>query len=494
MPTGLSISNVVNVAINLQPLASPRRNFGAMMTIGSTDVIDSIERIREYTDIGDIASDFGTTAPEYKAALLHFSQVPRPSLLYVGRWVQTATAGRLNGGVLSLAAQDIANFTAVEAGGLHITIDGTLKNLATIDLSEVTNLNGVASAITTALAGAGTVVWNATLQRFEVKSATTGASSTVSYGSAGTGTDLSALMGLQTGTASTPIAGMAAEELNACIATLMDISTEWYGASIATETPPADNEVMAAAALIEAASPTRMLAVTTQAPAVLDRAATTDIASRVQAQNFERTLVQYSSSNPYAAASILGRISTIDFTGSNTTLTVKFKGEPGVAAEKLAQSQVSALEAKNCNVFVFYEDGSAIIEQGVMANGFFIDEVHGTDWLQNAIQTDLWNVLRQATTKIPQTDAGTHILVNTIDKTMGQAVNNGLVAPGIWNAPGFGQLKQGDALNTGYYIYAPPVATQSQADREERKSVPIQIAAKLAGAIHSTNVLVNVNR
>jgi hypothetical protein len=495
MPTGLSISDVVNVTVNLQPLATPRRNFGAMLVLGSSDVIDINERIREYTDIADIASDFGTSAAEYKAALLHFSQVPKPSLLYIGRWAQAATEGRLNGGVLSTADQDIANFTAVEAGSMKITIDSTAKTISALDLSEVTNLNGVASAITTALSSAGTVVWNANLQRFEVKSATTGTSSKVSYAEAtGSGTDISALLGLVTGAASAPIDGIAAEDLDTCVASLMDISTEWYGLSIATSSAPSDDDIMDAAALIEAASPSRIMAVTTQASGVLDSATTSDIASRVKAQNYERTLVQYSSSNAYAATSILGRISTVDFTGSNTTLTVKFKGEPGVAAEKLAQSQVSALEAKNANIFVTYEDGSAIIEQGVMSNGYFIDEVHGTDWLQNAIQTDLWNVLRQALTKIPQTDAGTNILVNTIDKTMGQAVNNGLVAPGIWNAPGFGQLNQGDALNSGYYIYAPPVATQSQADREARKSVPIQVAVKLAGAIHSTNVIVNVNR
>ena len=77
---------------------------------------------------------------------------------------------------------------------------------------------------------------------------------------------------------------------------------------------------------------------------------------------------------------------------------------------------------------------------------------------------------------------------------MARAVNNGLVAPGVWNAGGFGQLQQGQMLSSGYYVYAPLVASQSQADREARKSVPIQVAAKLAGAVHSVNVLINVNR
>jgi hypothetical protein len=32
----------------------------------------------------------------------------------------------------------------------------------------------------------------------------------------------------------------------------------------------------------------------------------------------------------------------------------------------------------------------AIWQEGTMANGAFFDEVHGTDWLQNALQTELW--------------------------------------------------------------------------------------------------------
>jgi hypothetical protein len=110
------------------------------------------------------------------------------------------------------------------------------------------------------------------------------------------------------------------------------------------------------------------------------------------------------------------------------------------------------------------------------------------------VQTDVYNLLYQSTTKIPQTDAGTHQIVNVIEAACVQAVTNGLVAPGVWTAGGFGQLSMGDTLTKGFYVYAPPVATQDQADREARKSVLIQVAAKLAGAIHFVGVIINVNR
>ena len=73
-------------------------------------------------------------------------------------------------------------------------------------------------------------------------------------------------------------------------------------------------------------------------------------------------------------------------------------------------------------------------------------------------------------------------------------MHNGLVAPGKWNADGFGQIERGDYLTEGFYIYSPPMAEQAQATREQRIAPPIQIALKLAGAIHEIDCIVDVNR
>ena len=170
-----------------------------------------------------------------------------------------------------------------------------------------------------------------------------------------------------------------------------------------------------------------------------------------------------------------------------------FKQEPGVAAENLTAAQASVLQSKNCNVFVDYVNDTMILQYGVMASGQFFDTIQGVDWLQNAIQTEVYNVLYTSLTKIPQTDAGVNQIVNAIGGACGQGVANGLLAPGTWNGPSFGQITTGQYLKAGYYIYAQPVALQSQADRAARKCPPIQVAVKLAGGIQSANILVDVN-
>lgn len=381
MPQGLPVSNVVNVDVIMSPTAATGRNFGALLILGPSEVIPVTERIRLYSAVEDIGTDFGVTSEEYKAATVFFSQSPAPTQVYVGRWAKT-----------------------------------------------------IATA--------------------------------------------------ETGTPETLL-----QAVNAALQ-----FTNWYGLGIAHTDALADADVLSVATAIESASVSRILAMTTQDPETLVTATTTDLASKLKAGSYGRTFCQYSSSSKYAALSAFGRAFTVNFNGNNTTITLKFKQEPTVTYETLTTAQAAALDAKDANVFVYYANDTAIIQQGVMSNGDFFDERHGLDWLQNYVQTNLFNLLYTSTTKIPQTDAGNTRIMTNVEQSMGQAVTNGLVAPGVWNGGSIGQLSPGDTLTKGYYVYMAAISSQAQSDREARKSVPVQVACKLAGAIHFADVLINVVR
>lgn len=381
MAQGLPVSNVVNVDVILSAIAAQGRNFGSLLILGSSTVIPVSERIRVYTDPDDIGDDFGVDSPEYQAALIYFSQEPKPSQVYIGRWAKT--------------------LVSAESG-------------STETLPQAVN----------------------------------------------------AVLGYNS----------------------------WYGLGIADDEEIADADYISAAAALQASTVSRILAVTTDDPNTLVAASTTDLAYKLKAASYGRSFCQYSSSNKYAALSAFGRAFTVDFTGSNTALTLKFKTEPGVTYEVLSSSQAAALEAKNCNVYVYYANDTAILEQGVMSNGDFFDERHGLDWLQNYVQTNYFNLLYTSLTKIPQTDAGGTRLLANVEQSMDQAVTNGLIAPGVWSGGPIGELSSGDTLGKGYYAYITPMAEQAQADREKRKAPLIQIACKLAGAIHYGDVQINVVR
>ncbi|ATM06383.1 hypothetical protein CRN15_16875 [Raoultella planticola] len=381
MAQGLPVSNVVNVDVIMSPVAATGRNFGALLILGTSTVIPVTERIRQYSAIEDIGDDFGVDSPEYEAATIFFSQSPKPTLVYIGRWAKTLVEG--------------------EAGAVETLLQAV----------------------------------NASLQY-----------------------------------------------------------TNWYGLAIADSADLVEADVISVAAAIEASSLSRILAVTTDDVNVLVAGNTDNIGYKLKAAGYGRTFWQYSSSSKYAAISAFGRAFTVNFTGNNTTITLKFKTEPGVTYETLTTTQAAAIDSINGNVYVYYANDTAIIQQGVMANGDFFDERHGLDWLQNYVQTNLYNLLYTSTTKIPQTDAGVTRLMTNVEASLDQAVNNGLVAPGVWNGGPIGQIQSGDTLTKGYYVYADAVSSQAQSDREARKSPVIQAAIKLAGAIHYGDVQINVVR
>lgn len=491
--SGVSVDDVVDVEIDLTPTAAQERNFGNALFLGDSDVIDTTQRFRIYTSSDDVAADLGGSAPEFLAAELFFAQSPQPQECYVGRWASTATHGLLRGAVLNASQQNLSIFAQINAGGMTVTIDGTIHALTGLDFTAQTNLNGVAAVIQTALAGAAGVTWDSNNDQFVLESTTTGSLSSVIFATApSAGTDISALLGLQVGSGGYAVAGMQAETLAAAVELLADMSTDWYGLQVASTATPSDADYVALGLFIESAKPSRIMGVTTQEPNALSAISTTDLPFLLNASGYRRTFCQYSSSNPFASASTLGRALTVDFDGENTTITLDFKIEPGVVAELIRESQKRALAGKKCNAFLKFNNGTAILQEGWMANGTFIDVIQGTDWLQNSLQTSVYNALLTAP-KIPQTDPGVNKLVAALTVGCEQARRNGLFAPGVWTGPDLGSIVTGQTLSKGYYIFAPKVATQAQADREARKSPPLQVAGKLAGAIHSVNVLVSVN-
>lgn len=491
---GLSVSRVVDVQVIFAPVAAPLGRFDTLLIMGDSSVLDTGEGVHEYNTIEEVVGDFGTTAPEYYAAALFFSQIPKPSTLFIGPWARTATSGRLTGGPLPATEQIISLWTTITNGGFSVSVDGTAsKNVTGVDLSLATNLNGVATRINTAMTTATVgAVCTWTGDQFVIKSNTTGVASAVSFlGNPASGTDLSAKMHMTAPLAERSSTGLIAETPVAAVARVD--GRGWYSLIFASSVALTDAQHLAISGYIEATADKHLYGITTAAAACLDATNTTDIGSQCSLADYMRTVVQYSTSTPYAMASFFGRALTVNFEGSNTTITMKFKVQPGMNPELLTADRASTLANKRINVYVQYNNGTSILQEGVMSGRAYFDEMHGLDWLANRIQTDIYNVLYQSP-KIPQTDPGIHVLVTAADGGLSQGVTNGLIAPGRWNAPGFGELAQGDLLASGWYSYAASVDGQDQTLREQRIAPLIQIALKLAGAVHFSDVLVNVNR
>jgi hypothetical protein len=496
MANGLNISRLVNVQVNLSAQAAATRSFGAGLAVSRTNIINVGERLRGYTDTTEIAQDFGSTSPEYLAGVRYFSQLPRPGLFYIGRWAESATQGFLIGGDLTPEQQNILLFNSISDGAFDVVIDGSARQVTDIDLRGVTNLNEVVSRINLATAD-GVISWDG--EKFVFESPNTGSTSSVGFFTPpATGTDIGVLLRLTATTAAYQVPGINAESPLDAVVALADKSSSWYAMGFALTTSLSDSDIVSIAEYIESLQVKRTYWLITQDPNTKNASISTDIGSILKSGGYKRTFVQYSEfsnqSNFVDVFSAMARLITTDFTANNSMITLMYKQEPTVTPLILTTSEANALQGKNVNAFVAYDNDTAIIQYGTMSGEVYADEIIGLDWFSDAIQTACYNALYTSTTKVPQTDAGQNILVNACSSVCDQAVNNGFIAAGQWNGSPFGQLSTGDFLPSGFYIYSPPMAAQAQSVREQRISQTIQIAIKLAGAIHEVNVIVNVNR
>jgi Protein of unknown function (DUF3383) len=496
----LPISSLISVTASLAAAAAQGQTTSSLLILGSSPVIDVVTRMETFSSLTEIAELFGAAAPETLAATPWFAQSPQPTNVLIGRWAKTATSGQLFGSPLTAAQQLITAWQAVTDGGFTIAIDGSAAEQVTgIDFATATNLNAVAAMIQAKLTGA-TIVYNAISENFVITSATAGATSSVSFATAPTGvgvSDISAMLGLtQTSSGAYQANGIAAESALTA-ATLFDqmFGQQWYAMSICGA---ADSDHMAVAPFLAATTNKHFYQVSTQETGVLVATDTSDIAAALMVANVAKTAVQYSGSSPYAGISLLGRILTVDYSGTNTAIALMYQNEPGITPDTLNSLQLASLLAKNCNGFLAYNNGASIIQPGICSNGQYIDTVIGADALILAIQSTVFNLLHTSTTKIPQTDSGMHQIKVAIEQVLAQFVANGFIAPGIWNGPLFGSLQAGSdgtppTLTKGYYVYQPPVALQSATQRSQRISVPFQIAVNLAGAVQTVNVAITLN-
>lgn len=194
------------------------------------------------------------------------------------------------------------------------------------------------------------------------------------------------------------------------------------------------------------------------------------------------------------AAAYAGRALSTNFSGVNTCQTMHLKALATINPDQtIDQTELNAANAAGVDVYCSIAGVPSLFTSG--ANSYF-DQVYNAFWLKFAIQTACFNYLRETSTKIPQTEEGMEGLKGVVRGICAQAVLNGYFGRGTWTSSTFFGNPADLVRNigdVGYYVYSLPLSLQSTADREDRKAPLIQVAGKEAGAIHSSNIQVNIN-
>lgn len=185
---------------------------------------------------------------------------------------------------------------------------------------------------------------------------------------------------------------------------------------------------------------------------------------------------------------------SVNFQGSNTTLSMNLQTLNTIQPDpSMSQTLYNYAAASGADLYVSWQGTPGVVSNGT---NFYFDQVYNLQWLVGALQVAGFNYLQAVGTKVPQTELGMDGLKGAYRAVLVQAVTNGYVAPNPWtSATTFGNQANllANVLQVGFYIYSQPVSQQATAARAVRQAPLVQMAIKQAGAIQSSNVIVNVN-
>lgn len=494
------IENVINVSLIPEGQLAARDNMNvcAIMT-SETGFLSTANRYALYYDALSVATDFGSDSYASDYAQTFFSQQPNPvnagGVLVMGFWraadeTVAATAAVLEGIQLSEATV-IPLLQAISDGSFDIDIDGVTENITGLDFRTVTTLAEVVTALNVELTG-GTASEDD--QKIIITSDTTGATSLITFPVAGAaGTFVGNLLGIAEGTGATTTQGAAADVLTAeskedAITALLAL-VNVKGFMFIDNPIDADSKSLA-----EFAQANNVLYYD-----VFDAAANllvdpTNVVWDIKLSGLTNCRMLFSAAgNRKLAAGYMARAHVVNFAAENSAITMNLKEITGVAAEDYTQTQVTAAKTVGLDLYTTIKNVAVILTSG--ANDF-MDNRYNIIAFVDALQTDLFNLLKQTGTKIPQTVRGVNQLVDQCEKTTRGFVRAAVFAPGTWSSPDlFGDEAtfRRSIEQYGFYFLAGRLSDQSQVDRQDRKSPVIQGAVKNAGAIHSADIIINFN-
>lgn len=496
-----SLNNVVTVTLlpEGRSLSRDNMNVVALMT-SQVGHLSTAKRYDVYSTLDAVADDFGTNSDVYDHAAAFFGTRPNAvqagGSLVLGFWRAAnesvaATAAKLTS-PQHTAETLIPQLQSISAGSFTITIDGDALPVTGLDFRTALSLEDVAALIDDKLGTDATCTLDNL--RFVITSATTGVTSTLTYAAAHTtGTNVAVILGLAAGTgASLVAAGAGAATLNAetKLAAIQALKAEvnikgfvFIGKTTDQEVEDLSSWAQAQSVMsYDVFSDADNLVVDTDNPVWKVK-----LASRV---NYRCLFSK--AGNRKMATSYMARMHVVNFNAENTALTMNLK-ELAVPAEDYTQGEITAAQNVGLDVYTTFKRVPKILTSG--ANDF-ADNPYNLIAYIDAVQTDMFNLLGATATKIPQTQRGVNQIVDQAEKTTRGFVRAGVFAPGVWSSPdSFGNI---DVFNrnieeNGFYVLAGQLRDQPQEDRQNRKSPPIQVAVKNAGAIHKVDVIINFN-
>lgn len=486
------LSYTINVSLTSAPAGLADFNTNSI-AIFTNEPAGFSENYEEYITPTAVANDFGTDSLTNKMANALFTPVPNfrtgGGYLYIFPFKGVnATSGSL---ITADLTANIEAFKTVRNGSINLTIDGVPTLIEGLDFSSIQRVEDIVLILQCQNPDVNIKAINNTIvftsRRYGSESGVI--ISAIDSPAEGV-TDLYA-EGYLNGAAATVAAGVNASGQTLAEAVKAAQQQVYFGGVLTTQFTDDETYQSNAAALqsmdlvyFDEIQSLKNIDVLGAAIKSAELGKTRTLAYSVDPINAKIAIATY--------ASIA---SSVNYEGSNTALTMNLKTLTGVTPDTNL-SDTYVLSAANNGVDIYGNTGGLAVVYSNDNNGF-TDDIKNNLWFKKAIEVSGFNYLRQTNTKIPQTEDGMIGLKDSYKSVCETAIRNGVAAPGTWNRDiPFGDPEdfQRNIQERGYYIYSIPVAQQSQADREKRKAPLVQIALKMSGAFHFSEVIINVQR
>jgi hypothetical protein len=486
----LPASNVIDVTITNTPSGLTEKNINALALFTQDAPINN-EQYGIYLSASQVAANYGSSSKTAQMANNVFSQTP--NILTGGGYLTiipmlAAVSATHGNATTSNISANLAAIIAVTNGSLGVVVDGVAQQLSNLNFTGLTTWAQIAAYLNGFIYDAKVFV-NAGNNGLQFGSNKVGTSSTMALAAGTTGINLDGA-GYFNGAAATDTVGVnsSGETVLACVARTAQLVGY---VPVMTTLDLEDTAIETVASGIQALD--NMF--------IHHCASSQDIAgivTTVSSAGQTRTrLVTYTQGSTLAnlyKAAFAGRAFSVDFTGSKTSQTMNLKQLVNVVPDVgISQTLYNAAEIAGTDVYVSYDGVPSVVSTG--GNDFF-DNPYSDLALKFALTVAGFDYLRQTNTKVPQTEPGMIGLKDAYRQVMNQFVTNACLAPGQWtSSETFGNQTTflANITNYGFYIYSQPVAQQASSQREQRIAPLVQIGAKRAGAIHSGDVIVNIN-
>lgn len=419
-----------------------------------------------------------------------FSKSKRPSRIAVGKIFSADQPAYLLGSTVSLTA-----LSAVSTGAFAITIDGTAREITDLDFSEATTLEQVASVVNTALSTYGTCeVYH---DKLLIKSNATGTEGTISYaGTPASGTDVSALLGLTEASGAVAKdgykAGTIAEELQAIADAGVALGLFFYGWALDATYRDTEDQALAAQ-WVNNRSYRACGAFCSNNANAYDPTNTTNNGYKAMNNGYAGTNYEYDdNAQVYPDISYLANFLAVNYSGTDTTISGKFKDADGIAAVNFPniETNVAALKARRINTI------TGVVGQTVkyFREGVQSSSAWSTDGWVNVcnfiaeLEIEILNVFLR-NNKIAYTVNGQNLLIAAASKICNKYKNNG----------SFADRMEEDSTSENGFVLVPAckieiqeLSATTKAQREAHIGTPITITVNDSGWMGSIDINVNV--